>query len=213
MVRPSESVRPDEGRPRSSCTDPAGASPVPESAGAPGSRAQARRETSASRAWRQEPLRREQARGPQHEVNPAASSDLPRGSRAGHLTAKAMPAAQRSGRESAVDPSGVRGAAREQGSGRKRRDPSARPSSRQGGPYKPKVKSGAAQRESEGTVVPEMAVTNNAAGGKGPCGGRAGGGGKREGMVQPTTMRVLVGVSPAGALSEGAVAKADGAAR
>jgi len=82
-----------------------------------------------------------------------------------------------------VDPPGVWGAAREQGLGRKRRDPSARPSSRQGDPYKPKAKAGAAQRESEGTVVPKMVATNNAAGGKGPWGGRAGGGGKREGMA------------------------------
>jgi RNA-directed DNA polymerase len=82
-----------------------------------------------------------------------------------------------------MGPSGVWGAAREQGSGRKRRDPSAQPSSRQGGPYKPTVKSGAAQRESEGIVVPGMAATNNAAGGKGPCGGRVGEGGKREGMA------------------------------
>ena len=43
--------------------------------------------------------------------------------------------------------------------------------------------SGAAQRESEGTVVPVMAATNNAAGGKGPCGGHVGGGGKRESMA------------------------------
>ena len=45
------------------------------------------------------------------------------------------------------------------------------------------VKAGAAQRESEGTVVPVMAATNNAAGGKGPWGGRVGGGGKREGVA------------------------------
>ena len=57
------------------------------------------------------------------------------------------------------------------------------PSSRQGGPYKPKAKAGAAQRESEGIVVPSIAATKNAAGGKGPCGGRVGGGGKREGMA------------------------------
>ena len=82
-----------------------------------------------------------------------------------------------------MGPSGVWGAAREQGSVRKRRDPSARPLSRQGGPYKPTVKSGTAQRESEGTVVPEMVATNNAAGGKGPWGGRVGEGGKREGMA------------------------------
>jgi RNA-directed DNA polymerase len=94
-----------------------------------------------------------------------------------------MPAPQKSGEESDADPTGVGGAAREQGSGRKRRDPSARPWSRQGGPYKPKVKAGAVQRESEGTVVPVMVATNNAAGGKGPFGGRVGGGGKREGMA------------------------------
>jgi hypothetical protein len=96
---------------------------------------------------------------------------------------------------------------------RKRRDPSARPLSRQGVPNKPTVKSGAVQRESEGTVVPVIVATNNAAGGKGPCGGCAGKGGKHEGMVQPTTMGVLVGESPTGALSEGAVAKTDGAIR
>ena len=51
-----------------------------------------------------------------------------------------------------------------------------------GDPYKPKVKAGAAQRESEGIVVPLMTAEQNAAGGKGPCSGRAGAGGKREGM-------------------------------
>jgi hypothetical protein len=66
---------------------------------------------------------------------------------------------------------------------RNRRDPSAPPLSRQGVPYKPKVKSGAAQRESEGVVVPERPTTKNVGGGKGPCGGRVGGGGKREGMA------------------------------
>lgn len=55
--------------------------------------------------------------------------------------------------------------------------------SRQGDPYKPRAKAGAAQRESEGIVVPVMAATNNAAGGKGPWGGRVGGGGKREGVA------------------------------
>src|SRR2546428_9919666 len=185
MVRPHESARRsrkgDESLSR--CTDPAGESPAPVSAGAPGSRPQAREEISASQAGRQEPLRRERARGPQHELNPAASTDLPRGSRAAHVTAKAMSTALRSRGESAVGPSGVRGAAREQGSGRKRRDPSARPWSRRGGPYKPMVKSGTARWESEGTVVPEMVATNNATGGKGPCGGRVGKGGKREGMA------------------------------
>lgn len=45
------------------------------------------------------------------------------------------------------------------------------------------AKSGAAQRESEGIIVPKMAAKQNAVGGKGPCSGHAGAGGKREGMV------------------------------
>jgi RNA-directed DNA polymerase len=48
--------------------------------------------------------------------------------------------------------------------------------------YKPMVKSGGVQRESDGVVVPLIAV-RNAAGGKGPDFGEAGGGGKREGMT------------------------------
>jgi len=62
-------------------------------------------------------------------------------------------------------------------------DPCAQPSSRQARPYKPKAKSGRAQRESEGTAVPSIAATKNAAGGKGPCGGQVVDGGKREGMA------------------------------
>jgi RNA-directed DNA polymerase len=59
--------------------------------------------------------------------------------------------------------------------------------SQQGGSYKPKAKSSAAQRKSEGIVVPAMGVKNNALGGKGPCGGRVGGEGKREGMTGRTS--------------------------
>ncbi len=72
------------------------------------------------------------------------------------------------------------------GAVRNARDPSARPTSGQGAPYKPKAKSAAAQRESEGIVVPTMVVANNAAGGKGPCGGRVEGGETREGMAGAT---------------------------
>jgi len=70
-----------------------------------------------------------------------------------------------------------------QGEVRNTRDPSAQPSSGQSAPYKPKAKSAAAQRESEGTVVPVIAATKNAAGGKGPWGGRVGDAGKHEGMA------------------------------
>ena len=150
-----------------------------------------------SQAGRQEPLRRERVRGPQREVNPAASSDKQCGSRAAHFTAKATPTVQKSGLESTVGPTGVRGAAREQGLVRKRRDPSARPSSRQGVPYKPKVKAGAVQRESEGIVVPVTDATNNASGGKGPWGGRVEVGGKREGVAGKTGPKNPRGPGPA----------------
>ncbi len=65
---------------------------------------------------------------------------------------------------------------------RNRRDPSALPSSGHGVSDKPKVKPIAAQRESEGAVVPLMPVEQNAGGGKDPCDGHAARGGKREGM-------------------------------
>lgn len=78
-----------------------------------------------------------------------------------------------------------------QGEVRNTRDPSRWPTSGQGASYKPKAKSAAAERESEGIVVPQSgaqapgtnAVKNNAAGGKGPCGGQVVRGGKREGMA------------------------------
>jgi len=50
-------------------------------------------------------------------------------------------------------------------------------------PDKPMVKPGGGQRESDGVVVPPIAVQHNAAGGKGPDFGHAGGGGKRKGMA------------------------------
>jgi RNA-directed DNA polymerase len=92
--------------------------------------------------------------------------------------------------KSMLDSGGVEGAARVSGGVRNTRGPSAQPVSRQGGSYKPKAKWSAVQRESEGIEVPQSveastrtnAVTNNVAGGKGPCGGRADEAGKREGM-------------------------------
>ena len=155
----------------SSCASPAGASPAPVSAGAPGSRPQQRGEILEATAGCQEPLRREQERGPQHEVNPAASTEKPRGSarvdetrvsRAAHATAKAMPVAPESGDVCATGPSGVRGAARVQGDARNTGDPSAPPSSGSGASNKPKVKSSTAQRESDGVTVPSMVAQNNA---------------------------------------------------
>jgi RNA-directed DNA polymerase len=78
-----------------------------------------------------------------------------------------------------------------QGGVRNSGDPSALPLSGQGASYKPVAKSTAAQRESEGVMVPKTgaraagtnAAQNNAAGGKDPWGGRVGRAGKREGMA------------------------------
>jgi hypothetical protein len=178
------------------CATPTGESPVPVGVGAPGSRPQVRGGDPGARAGRQKPARRrkpcngEQARGPQHQVKPAASTELQPAGRAAHVTAKATPLAQEPKRAGGCG--GVGGAARVQGVERNTRGPSAQPWSGQARSYKPKAKSRRAQRESEGIVVlhgaqaPTKAVGHNAAGGKGPCGGQADGAGKREGMAGQT---------------------------
>lgn len=167
----------------SGCTSPAGESPAPVIAGEPASRSTAQTEMDVAEAGRRKPLRREQQRGPQHQVKPAASTHLQRESRAAHVTAKATPRAPQSGDVRARGLSGVGGAARVEGEVRNTGDPSARLLSQQGGSYKPKAKSSAVQRKSEGIVVPKIGTTNNVPVGKDPCGGRVGGEGKREGMA------------------------------
>jgi len=94
---------------------------------------------------------------------------------------------------------GVREAARDHGLVRNRRDPSAWPSSGKDRPYKPMVKSGGGQRESDGVVVPVIGVQHNAPGGKGPDFGHASGGGKREGMAGTARSNSPGGREPAGA--------------
>ena len=180
------------------CATPTGESPVPVGVGAPGSRPQAVEGDLRARAGRPKPVRQprlrsgEQARGPQHQVKPAASTNLQPAGRAAHVTAKATSSARVPKRSDGCG--GVGGAARVQGVERNTRDPSARPESGQTRSYKPKAKSSRAQRESEGIVVPmgvaqagpAKAVRHNAAGGKGPCGGHAEIAGKREGMAGQT---------------------------
>jgi hypothetical protein len=85
-------------------------------------------------------------------VKPAASTDLQPAGRDDHFTAKATSLTR--GPKLASDCGGVWGAARVSGEEWNTRDPSALPQSRQGGSYKPKAKASAAQRESEGIVVP-----------------------------------------------------------
>ena len=188
------------------CASPTGESPVPVGVGAPGSRPQVVEGDLCARAGRQESVRRrkprsgEQARGPQHQVKPAASTNLQPTDRAAHVTAKATPLAQEPKRAGGCG--GVWGAARVQGLERNVRGPSARPLSGQASWYKPKAKSSRAQRESEGIVVPlgqaqagsAKAVRHNAAGGKGPCGGHADEAGKREGLAGKTGPKHPVGL-------------------
>ncbi len=95
------------------------------------------------------------------------------------------------------DLGGVRGAARGHGEGRNTRDPSAQSGSGQRGSYKPSVKASAAQRESEGAVLLWIAATNNAAGGKGPCGDHVGDARTREGMTGKTGSNSPGGHRPA----------------
>ena len=149
-----------------------------------------------ARAGCRKPLRRKPARGPQHEVKPAASTHLQTESRAAHIPVKAMSAASESGGVYAAGPGGVGGAARVQGDERNTRGPSAQPRSRQNASYKPKAKSSRAQRESEGVVVLLNTVSNNAVGGKGPYSGRVDRAATCEGMTGTTGSNYPIGHRP-----------------
>jgi RNA-directed DNA polymerase len=83
------------------------------------------------------------------------------------------------------------------GLGRNRRDPSAWPASGKDRRYKPMVKSGGGQRESEGAVVPLIGVQHNAPGGKGPHFDHACGEGKHQGMAGTARSNHPGGPSPA----------------
>ena len=144
----------------------------------PSPREETQRPSGASRAS----SRREQEYGPQHQVNPTASSDLKWRSRADHVTVKAKSDAYKSETASATGSSGVGGVARIQGGVRDAGDPSEQPQSGQGRAYKPKAKARGVRRESEGAKVLRMVAHDNAAGGTGPCFSQASREGKREGM-------------------------------
>jgi hypothetical protein len=127
-------------------------------------------------------------------VKPAASSQKQSESRAEHFAAKAKSSPRESGWGEGLG--GVEGAARAEGAVWNTRDPSAQPTSGKDRPYKPSAKAGGAQRESEGAVVPTIAVKNNAAGGKDPWGGIASSGGKGEGMTRGSESNNPVGQEP-----------------
>src|SRR5574338_420519 len=108
MVRRDGEDESREGVETPSCASPADESSAPVIAGEPGSRSRAVTERPLTQAGRREPFvgEGEQEYGPQHEVKPAASSLSQGGSRAAHVTAKAMTADGRSGMTSVVS-SGV----------------------------------------------------------------------------------------------------------
>src|SRR5215210_497985 len=122
------------------CASPAGEGPAPVSAEAPGSRPRTGGEIPTSQAGCRKPAERresgsrEQARGPQHEVKPAASTEEQWEGRAVHVTAKARPGRPVSDGSQGLP--GVGGAARVQGGERNTGDPSAQPRSGRGGSYK-----------------------------------------------------------------------------
>jgi hypothetical protein len=84
----------------------------------------------------------------------------------------------------AQDASGVEGGARGDSPIRNRRGPPRRPTSGEGGAYKPKAKGLRAGRESEGPVVPRTAGTRTPLEGRGPALTAPADGGKREGMAE-----------------------------
>jgi len=166
------------------CACPTGERPVPAGAGASGGWPQVLEGDLRARAGCQKPVRRrvprsgEQACGPQHEVKPAASTDLQPAGRAAHLTAKAAALAREPKRAGGCG--GVWGAARVQGQGWNVRGPSAR----------------IEVPDNEVRISLTKAVGHNAAGGKDPCGGHADGAGKRKGMAGQTRPGDPVGEEP-----------------
>ena len=123
-------------------------------------------------------LRAEQERGPQHQVKPAASSELQQVSRDAHVMSKATldkPVPERGSGNL-----GVWGAARVQGDTRNTRDPSVPRASLRVVRDRPSAKPSDAQRKSEGAVRALISTTNNVEGAKGLCGEHDGRAGKRE---------------------------------
>jgi hypothetical protein len=169
MVRRDDNER-SQDREVSRCASPAGASPAPVSVGAPGSRSPEPSESSGAEARRQEPSDGRQGRGPQHEVKLAASTEKQSGSRADHVTAKAISSTRRS-ETIDEDSRGVGRAARVHGEARNTGDPSTQSFVEDTRSDQADGQARAVQRKSEGIVVPVMTATQNAVGGKGPWGG------------------------------------------
>ena len=140
-----------------SFVSPTGESPVQGTAGDPGSRSPTTGEIPSVEARRQEPLRREQQRGPQHQVKPAASTDTQWESRAAHVTAKAAPDEHEPGAERSLGLPGVGGAARVDGDARNTGGPSVSLSSQQDATNKLTVKSCIVQLSTDSKKDPPSA--------------------------------------------------------
>jgi hypothetical protein len=115
-------------------------------------------------------VEREQSCGPNvsEPLQPREIGTERQGGRADHFAAKARDC----GMVVTGDPQdalGVGEGARSEGLMRNRRDPPRRPTSGDGGGYKPKAKCHRAGRESEGLVVPRMVATITPPEGRGPA--------------------------------------------
>ena len=172
-------VRPDQFSPRergdSCCIELAGASPVAVSAGSPRSRPRTRGEIAASEWGVKSPPRAVWPVGGRQVRRPSIKRTVqPREirTRKGGL-AEPLMSRRRQQTVSAAgwmqDARGVERRACGQSSVRNRRDPSRRPTSGEGGPYKPSVKGDRVGRESEGPVIPLTPPTKTAVEGRGPA--------------------------------------------
>ena len=172
----------------------AGVSPVRVIAGEPGSRPQSRGEIPAAERGVESLLEGASAR-----AATAASSQSQSGSRAAHLTVKAMPISPGSG-------IGLAGSLRGRGSCTRARSDHGTRETRLSSlvskdrSYTPMVKSSGGQRESEGAVVVKIGVQNNAPGTKGPHFGRACHRGTRMGMDGLTVPNLPGGRLPVAAV-------------
>jgi hypothetical protein len=174
MVRPDRRPLREQGG--SCCIELAGASPVAVTAGAPRSRPRARGEIAASEWGVKSPPRVVRPVGGRQVRRPSIKRTVqPREirTRKGIL---AEPLMSRRRRQTALgttgatqDGCGVGRRACGQRSMRNRRDPSWRPTSGEGGPYKPSAKGDGAGRESEGPVVPRTPTTTTSVEGRGPA--------------------------------------------
>jgi hypothetical protein len=178
MVRPERKALRERGG--SCCIKLAGASPVAVSAGAPRSRPRAARETEPSEWGVESPQEVVRLPGGRQVRRPSIMRTLQPREIDNRKVGSAEPLMSRRRQQTASELTGAMQDARgvwRRACGQSlvwnRRDPSRRPASGIGGPYKPMAKGDRVGRESEGPVVP-LTPAINAGRGKGLCFGRGG---------------------------------------